>query len=393
MESHRTKRTILHVELETLSKELTLLKTRYDLGSDKEECIATVKYELDAIAKELKQQDELIEPHVNNDDFVEEYAGVRKYQALITSIRTRLGRLQRKSVSGGGADNGSATAVSSIGNAGPLTLPELECQKTSGDRDPMKTTPFQTPSVIWTRVRCRGAGRQQRRKEHSSEVLEIKDICSGQQEPLGNVVHLNEATDIQLTDGTLSPTRDDHKDMEILERADTYWCIVTSGEVRSLQGVLAAVNTDLGWTLQGPIAEAASVVYLSVMAVLRTSVVEPVPNISSEVRAFREIESHGITMEDCQSGDNEHLKQDLIHSLSFTDGRYDASLPWKLFDWHFESNNVVARGCPTSLPTREEQPTASTTIEPARQWKYRQKLDGLSSKHYQAEHLCAYDIT
>ncbi|KAL1483198.1 hypothetical protein MTO96_033366 [Rhipicephalus appendiculatus] len=133
MERHRTKRTVLRVELETLSEEFRLIKTKDDLDSDKE-CLAMVRYELEAITKELKQQDELIEPQVSDDDFAEEYRGVQKYQSLITRMWTQLGRLQRKSVSGGGTDNGSAMAVSSTSNVGPLTLPKMERQKTSGDR-------------------------------------------------------------------------------------------------------------------------------------------------------------------------------------------------------------------------------------------------------------------
>ncbi|KAL1445690.1 hypothetical protein MTO96_029057 [Rhipicephalus appendiculatus] len=100
MGRRRRKRTVLRVELETLSEELTLLKTTDDLESEKEERIATVRYELEAIAIELKLQDELIEPNVSDDDFTEEYADVRKYQALITRMRTRHGRLQRNSVPG-----------------------------------------------------------------------------------------------------------------------------------------------------------------------------------------------------------------------------------------------------------------------------------------------------
>ncbi|KAL1478003.1 hypothetical protein MTO96_035303, partial [Rhipicephalus appendiculatus] len=134
--------------METLSEELTLLKTRDNLESDKEERIATVRYESEAIAKELKQQDEHIEPHVSDDDFTEEYAGVRKYQALITRMRTQLGRLQRKSVSGGCTDSGSATAVSSTSNAEPLMLPELERQKTSADR--LHEIPHENDALSYT---------------------------------------------------------------------------------------------------------------------------------------------------------------------------------------------------------------------------------------------------
>ncbi|KAL1472671.1 hypothetical protein MTO96_022893 [Rhipicephalus appendiculatus] len=101
IERLQTKRTLAHVNLQKLSDELMLLKTTDDLDPDQDNCIAEIKGELEVIAKDLKQQDALIKPHVGNDDFAEEYAGVRTHQTLITCMRTRLERLHRKSLSGG----------------------------------------------------------------------------------------------------------------------------------------------------------------------------------------------------------------------------------------------------------------------------------------------------
>ncbi|KAH6920532.1 hypothetical protein HPB50_028481 [Hyalomma asiaticum] len=68
------------------------------LGASSRNRIAEMKEELEALAKEMKQLDALIEPHVCDEDLAEEYGGVRKNQGLITRMRTRLERLQRKSI-------------------------------------------------------------------------------------------------------------------------------------------------------------------------------------------------------------------------------------------------------------------------------------------------------
>ncbi|KAH7939136.1 hypothetical protein HPB52_007147 [Rhipicephalus sanguineus] len=98
MERLQTKRNLAPVDLQKLSDQLTLLKTTDDLEPEHEDRIAEITAELEVIAKD---QDALIDPHVSDDDFAEECVGVRKYEALITRMRTRLERLQRKSLSGG----------------------------------------------------------------------------------------------------------------------------------------------------------------------------------------------------------------------------------------------------------------------------------------------------
>ncbi|KAH7968770.1 hypothetical protein HPB52_011269 [Rhipicephalus sanguineus] len=101
MERLRTKLTVLRIELEKLREELVLLKTKDELEPDQEDRITTVGDESEAIVKDLKQQDAFIEPYVSTDDLAEEYGGVRRYHALITRMRTRLERLQRKSLDHG----------------------------------------------------------------------------------------------------------------------------------------------------------------------------------------------------------------------------------------------------------------------------------------------------
>ncbi|KAH6920610.1 hypothetical protein HPB50_028404 [Hyalomma asiaticum] len=84
MERLQTKRTVTRVELQKLSDELMQLRTADALELHQEDRIAEMKEELEALAKEMKQLDALIEPHVCDEDLAEEYGGVRKNQGLIT---------------------------------------------------------------------------------------------------------------------------------------------------------------------------------------------------------------------------------------------------------------------------------------------------------------------
>ncbi|KAH6939825.1 hypothetical protein HPB50_021870 [Hyalomma asiaticum] len=86
MERLQTKRTVTRVELQKLSDELMQLRTADALELHQEDRIAEMKEELEALAKEMKQLDALIEPHVCDEDLAEEYGGVRKNQGLITRL-------------------------------------------------------------------------------------------------------------------------------------------------------------------------------------------------------------------------------------------------------------------------------------------------------------------
>ncbi|XP_077553403.1 uncharacterized protein LOC144168258 [Haemaphysalis longicornis] len=68
------------------------------------------------------------------------------------------------------------------------------------------------------------------------------------------------------------------------------------------------------------------------------------PNLSTELRAFWELESLGITETNCgRGGENEKVREDFISSLAFIDGRYEAGLPWKPLNRQLETNETVAR--------------------------------------------------
>ena len=70
--------------------------TTVELEPEQEERLAEITDELEILARELIQQDALIEPHVTNANLAEEYRGVRESQGLVTRMRTRIKRLQRR---------------------------------------------------------------------------------------------------------------------------------------------------------------------------------------------------------------------------------------------------------------------------------------------------------
>ncbi|KAG0432330.1 hypothetical protein HPB47_020910 [Ixodes persulcatus] len=64
-----------------------------------EQRLAEIADELDALARELKEQDALIEVHVKNENLAEEYRAVRETQSVITRMRTRIRRLETRTSS------------------------------------------------------------------------------------------------------------------------------------------------------------------------------------------------------------------------------------------------------------------------------------------------------
>lgn len=160
------------------------------------------------------------------------------------------------------------------------------------------------------------------RQEHCIEALELEEICANQLLLPENVPHLAGTEDLKLADVTLAPARNGNREIEALIGADGYRSIV-NGEVRNLQGSLVAVNIDFGWTLQSPSPQVASTVCCSTVVVLRLGAVDPAPGISSELQAFWELESLGISGKDCQAEDEgAQVRQDFTRSLNFVDGCY-----------------------------------------------------------------------
>ncbi|XP_040066221.1 uncharacterized protein LOC120839888 [Ixodes scapularis] len=182
---------------------------------------------------------------------------------------------------------------------------------------------------------------QYSRKEHCLEALEIENICSDQLVLPDNVVDLAGVGELELADVTLSPFLNSKRSIEILVGADHYWNMV-SGEVRKIHGSLVALKTDFGWTLQGPVPQVSSVLSCTTVAVLNTGVAKPTLSLSNELRAFWELESLGISVNDSPRGKEEQVREDFTSSLALVMGRYEAKLPWKPLNRPLENNEAVA---------------------------------------------------
>ena len=114
--------------------------------------------------------------------------------------------------------------------------------------------------------------------------------------------------------------------VDILVGCDYYWELVTGGICRGLKGP-TAIHTKLGWVLSGPIQSTESVVQ-STACVVTTHLLQadsrPVGSVqlSEQLRSFWELESLGIH-------EDKTLYGEFVKHVSFQDGRYEVSLPWK----------------------------------------------------------------
>ena len=112
-------------------------------------------------------------------------------------------------------------------------------------------------------------------------------------------------------------------EVDILIGSDHYWSIVTGDVCRGSSGP-TAVHTKLGWVLSGPTAlgpKEQSSVNVSITHVLHVGA-DPEP-LNAILQSFWELESLGI-----------HVPEETVHdrfmdSVTFKDGRYQVSLPWR----------------------------------------------------------------
>lgn len=90
MERLQTERLVTRAEIERLSKEIQAAVSIENFRPHHEERLAEITDELDALARELKEKDALIEVYVKNENLAGEYRAVRETQSVITRMRTRL---------------------------------------------------------------------------------------------------------------------------------------------------------------------------------------------------------------------------------------------------------------------------------------------------------------
>lgn len=136
MERLLTKRKVTRDELQRLSEELLAFPISEHGEPPDEDRLAEMAEEVEALARDLKQQDALIEPHVIDAGLAEEYETVRRSQSLVTRMRTRLRRMiERASPKESSVvDSDALSSSERPRNSGHLRLPKLELQKFNGNK-------------------------------------------------------------------------------------------------------------------------------------------------------------------------------------------------------------------------------------------------------------------
>ena len=160
--------------------------------------------------------------------------------------------------------------------------------------------------------------------ERQLQMLSVPFIC----QPLfvppvrfhpGEFAHLRQ---LELAD-TFGEEREFQPD--ILIGSDHYWDITTGETIRGNGGPVA-MYTHLGWVLSGPIpvdASDACSTNLVTTHVLRVDAGSCDTGMDEQLKAFWELESLGVRENEDSVLDN------FKESISFRDGRYQVSLPWK----------------------------------------------------------------
>ncbi|XP_040077410.1 uncharacterized protein LOC120849287 [Ixodes scapularis] len=169
------------------------------------------------------------------------------------------------------------------------------------------------------------------------EALEVPHICSDvMNNPSEELRGLPD--DMNLADGELwgNPCEEG---ISLLIGADHFWDIV-NGSVKRLDGKLMAVDTILGWTLQGPLTSTSATIYSSATGVMRVTVSETNDAESSaQLRSFWEPEHIGIADNVAKTSETELLSE-FKKSVKFGNERCQVSLPCNGKGWPGQVENA-----------------------------------------------------
>ena len=128
--------------------------------------------------------------------------------------------------------------------------------------------------------------------------------------------------------------------VDILIGCDHYWDLVTGSICRGKTGPIA-IHTKLGWVLSGPTISATNTLHSSTHMVtahllrVDTQLVESA-RLEEQLRSFWELESLGIC------GEEKTLYDEFADNITFQEGRYEVSLPWKEFHDPLNDNYLLS---------------------------------------------------
>lgn len=165
---------------------------------------------------------------------------------------------------------------------------------------------------------------QYNRKVVRTEALEVPQICA-------DIIHTppdvtrDIPEDMLLADTSLN-NNECENGISLLIGADHYWDVV-SGSVRRLKTRLMAVDTILGWTLQGPMSSRSyTAIYSSITGVMKVTTADTT-EISTQLRSFWELEHIGIKEQETSTNEIAPF-EDFKKKVKYEDGRYQVFLPW-----------------------------------------------------------------
>ncbi|XP_077547597.1 uncharacterized protein LOC144159784 [Haemaphysalis longicornis] len=157
------------------------------------------------------------------------------------------------------------------------------------------------------------------------EALEVDAICNEHiPVPDDQVIKTREA--MRLDTRALCARGFEETKITILIGSDHYWDLVT-GNVKPVTTKLKAVETLLGWTVQGPLPLGANVTHCANVVVLRASV--EANEVSEVLNRFWDFESIGVKCEDERSSENDLVITKFEETIKKTNERYEVALPWK----------------------------------------------------------------
>lgn len=157
------------------------------------------------------------------------------------------------------------------------------------------------------------------------EALQV-DVISHSRLPAPNqsINEKMEQLQLRVADDRSGTTAD--QAIGMLVGSDYYWEFFT-GRTHRLENRLMAVETTLGWVVQGP-TEKSKTRLTQNQAVMVLKVEAAENDLQEDLQKFWNLESIGITKNSCNTAKTE-IVEEFERKIQQRNGRYQVSLPWK----------------------------------------------------------------
>lgn len=210
----------------------------------------------------------------------------------------------------------------------PVTKQEMFTLHTFGSAAPV-TSRCNTVKVILQSI-------WYKEQKEEVEALETPQVCTAVMKIPGEHIQAElKRKGLQLADYTDPSTCD--TELSMLIGADYYWHIVSS-QVERITDALVAIESIFGWSVQGPVTMSS----VSDTARMHIQINEDTL-VSERLKAFWEIESLGITMQQTDSPEEEEALHMFEKTIQYKNGRYEVELPWRPDKPELPDNYRIAR--------------------------------------------------